>query len=368
MEKINYRQFSIVVFFMVGATKFLILPSILYYYSKNNAYIPSLIMLIIDMIFIAIILQMLKHSGEKNIYEFIKSRLGAFMARVICFLLAIYFIVQTMNIIKSMNLFLLFNLYEKLSWTFFALPLLALVGFMVYKGIRNIARTSEMIMILVLAGLIFLTVKALLEADFSNLLPFLQDGFQPVLTSMYKSTSWFGSCITMFLFFGNVDLKTKNNKTMWKYIFISVFLIQIFITLFIVLFPNVAATHRFAISDVSQVIAHSGLRELQWLVVVVWLMAQVIQISIFVYCSSRSLKYTFSFKNNTIPIFIVLAILGTWIYFGNFHIELANIFLENYIIIPMLVVQYFIPLLLMVSDFIYMKKGVRDAKKISIYS
>lgn len=368
MEKINYRQLSILVFISIIATKLLAMPSIMHYYSKNNAYIASFIMLVGNIAIFAIILQMLKHSGDKNIYEFIKSRMGTFLARLICFLFTLYFLVQTANIVKSMNLFLLFNLYNKLNWMYFAFPLIALIGFMAYKGIRNIARTAEMIFILVLAGLIFLGVKAILIADFSNLLPFMQDGFEPILTTIYKSTSWFGSGIVLFLFFGNVDLKTKNNWTMWKYILIGASLIQAFIMLFIVIFPNTATTHRFALSDISQIAARSGLAELQWLIVVIWLMAQLIQISVFVYCCSRSLKYTFSFKNNTVPIFIVLALLIIWIYFGNNNIQLADIFLSDYMIIPMMVVQYFIPILLAISDLIYMKKGVKNAKKISIYS
>lgn len=368
MEKINYRQLSILVFLSIIATKLLVLPSVLFYYSKNNAYIASFIVIVVNVLFLAIILQMLKHSGDKNIYEFIKSRLGSFMARFICFLFALYFLFETADIIKSMNLFLLFNLYYKLKWTYFALPLIAIVGFMVYKGIRNIGRTAEMTFILVLGGLIFLGIKAVIIANFDNLLPFMQGGFQPILTTIYKSTSWFGSGIVLFLFFGNVDLKTKNNWTMWKYILIGASLIQAFIMLFIAIFPNTATTHRFALSDISQMAARSGLAELQWLIVVIWLMAQLIQISVFVYCCSRSIKYTFGFKNNTIPIFIVLALLITWIYFGNNNIQLADIFLSDYMIIPMMVVQYFIPILLAISDLIYMKKGAKNAKKISIYS
>ena len=70
--KINYRQLSIMVFMSFIALKLLALPSLLYKESGNMSWLVALVIMIIDAIYAYLIIELMKRSNEKNIYEFMK--------------------------------------------------------------------------------------------------------------------------------------------------------------------------------------------------------------------------------------------------------------------------------------------------------
>lgn len=357
MHKINYRQFAIIVFLLLTSSKFISLPSLLAQTGKNDAYIALAISLALEVLFIYIIVKMLRDSGEQNLYVFIKKRLGSVCARIICILLTMYSLLLIMNLIKSYDLFVGFNLYYKFSWLYYVLPLMAVAGFMAYKGIRNIGRTSELLYFFIIAGLVYILIKAVSYCDITFVLPFMKEGFSPIALTVYRSTAWFGSGITLFLMFGDIDLSTRNDKTLHKYIIMATLLIYLSSFVFFGVFGETAIRHPFAISDLSQISTKGGLDELQWLVVCIWMIAQTLQIAILTYCASRGIRYGLNINNKKICIFAVVAMMIVWVYFGNRNLRMANVFYTPYIIVPMMVVQFAIPLVLVVANAIYQKRS-----------
>ena len=74
--KINHRQLSIMVFMSFIALKLLALPSLLYKESGNMSWLVALVLMTIDAIYAYLIIELMKRSNEKNIYEFMKKTLG----------------------------------------------------------------------------------------------------------------------------------------------------------------------------------------------------------------------------------------------------------------------------------------------------
>lgn len=355
--KINYRQLSIITFMSFIALKFLALPSLLYIESKNMSMFVSLILMIIDGLYAFVILDLMKKSGEKNIYEFMKNCLGTVATKIVLILLIIKYALVAGNISKGLEFFVVENLYTEFDWFVFVLPLMILVGFMVYKGIRNIARVSEMVCWAIVIGLIYIALKALSGIDILSYLPFFKDGFKPLVDSAWIHLSWFGSATFMFMLFGFVDFREEKKSKMIKYIIFAILIVELLYFVFYGLFEVTSPTHNYCISDISQFSStYSAIDELSWLVVSMWIVAQAVQLALYSYCIAQAIKFLFDIKNNTLPIIIVVLYIFAWSFIGENTIRMERIFFTPFASIVTFVAQYILPILLEIVYAIKNKK------------
>ena len=355
--KINYRQLSIITFMSFIALKFLALPSLLYIESKNMSMFVSLILMIIDGLYAFVILDLMKKSGEKNIYEFMKNCLGTVATKIVIILLIIKYALVAGNISKGLEFFVVENLYTEFDWLVFVLPLMILVGFMVYKGIRNIARVSEMVCWAIVIGLIYIALKALSGIDILSYLPFFKDGFKPLVDSAWIHLSWFGSATFMFMLFGFVDFREEKKSKMIKYIIFAILIVELLYFVFYGLFEVTSPTHNYCISDISQFSStYSAIDELSWLVVSMWIVAQAVQLALYSYCLAQAIKFLFDIKNNTLPIIIVVLYIFAWSFIGENTIRMERIFFTPFASIVTFVAQYILPILLEIVYAIKNKK------------
>ena len=361
--KINYRQLSIITFMSFIALKFLALPSLLYLESKNMSMFVALALMIIDGLYVFVILDLMKKSGEKNIYEFMKSCLGKVISKIILILLILKYALVIGNISKGLEFFVVENLYSEYNWFVFVLPLMILIGFMIYKGIRNIARVSEMVCWAIVIGLIYIALKALSGIDVLSFLPFFLDGVQPLLNSAYRHISWFGSATFLFMLFGFVDFRSEKKLKMIKYIIFAILIVQLLYFVFYGMFEITSPTHNYCISDISQFSStYSAIDELSWLVVSMWIVAQAVQLALYSYCLAQALKFLFDIKGNILPIIIVILYLLMWSFIGENTIRMERIFFSHFASIVTLLAQYILPIILEIVYAIKHRKGENSSK------
>jgi len=364
--KINYRQLSIMVFMSLIALKLLALPSLLYKESENMSWLVALVLMIIDAIYAYLIVELMKRSGEKNIYDFMKKTLGIALTKLFMFLLMLKFSLVVANIIKGLEFFVVENLYNKFDWALFIFPLLAVVGFLMYKGIRNIGRVFEMFFIAIIIGCIYIGFKAINGVDWLSFLPMFKDGAMPLFKSGYMHLSWFGSSSFLIMFFGKVDFKNEKKSQLIRYMLFAILLVQFLYIIFYGLFGRTSPIHNFAISDISQF--YSGIAstdEISWLVVSLWIVAQAVQIAMYSYCLMLSVMFTFNIKNKIVPIVIIDILIFLLGYLSEKTVNLENFFFTNFASILTIITQYFIPIVLWLGYLVHKrtKKVVNNEVK-----
>jgi len=364
--KINYRQLSIMVFMSFIALKLLALPSLLYKESGNMSWLVALVLMLIDAIYAYLIIELMKRSNEKNIYEFMKKTLGIALTKVFMFLLMLKFALVVANIIKGLEFFVVENLYNKFDWALFIFPLLAVVGFLMYKGLRNIGRVYEMFFIAIIVGCVYIGFKAIDGVDWLALLPMFKEGAVPLFKSGYMHLSWFGSSSFLIMLFGKVDFKNEKKSQLIKYMIIAILLVQFLYIIFFGLYGRTSPIHNFALSDISQF--YSGIAstdEISWLVVSLWIVAQAVQIAMYGYCLMLSIMFTFNIKNKIIPIVIIDVLMFLLGYFSEKTVNLENFFFTNTASILTMITQYVIPLILWLGYAVYSrrKKVVKNEVK-----
>lgn len=362
--KINYRQMSILVFMSFISLKMLGLPSVIYQDSGNMSWLVTLVLMTIDMLYAFLIVDMMKKCGDKNIFEFMRACVGGFLARVIMVVYILKFALVIANISKGLEFFVVENFYSEFNWLVFVLPLIILLGFMVYKGIRNIARVNELICWAVVVGCIYIALKSIGSVDFLSFLPMFKEGAKPIFTGAFRHLSWFGSASFLMMLFGSVDFSSEKKRTLVKYCLFGIGLVILVHVVFYGLFDNISPMRNFALSDISQYSSeHNSIDELSWLIVALWVVAQGVQLALYGYCLLQAIKFMFNIQNNTFPILAIMVYVLLWSYIGENTIGLERIFFKPISSVVTILSEYTIPPLLAIIFAIKNRKGRKKSKK-----
>ena len=355
--KINYRQLSVMLFMSFIALKFLVLPSALYLTSGNMSWLVVLVIMLLDGLYAILTINLMQKNQNKNINEFLVSTVGPVLTKVFLLILSLKFLLQVANIVKGMEFFVVENFYNNFSWILFILPLIAVVGFMVYKGIRNIARVQEIFFLSIIIGCVYIALKSLSDVDPLVYMPMFKDGVFPLFKSGYTHMSWFGSSVFLLMLFGKVDFSSAKKKTAFVYIICAILLVQLLYFVFYGLFDMTSPSHTFAIGDISQYSSSkSFIDELSWLVVSLWVVAQTIQIALYGYCLVISLMFLFGVKSKLLIITLVSAFVFSLGYIGSVTVNFEQIFFTHIASIISILAQYFVPLVLLLANFIKTRK------------
>ncbi len=356
--KINYRQMSVMLFMSFISLKFLVLPSVLYRYSANMSWLVVLTFMIIDGIYAILIISLMRKNQNKNINEFMKETIGPVFTKIILAILAIQFALQIGNITKGLEFFVVENFYNNFSWVLFTLPLVGLVGFMMFKGIRNIARVQEIFYLSIVVGCIYIVFKSLADVDPLVYMPMFKDGITPLVESSFRHMNWFGSSTYLIILFGKVDFSNEKKKTPILYIVFAILLVQLLYFVFFGLFDMTSPTHTFAISDISQFSSSkSFIDELSWLVVSLWVVTQSIQIALYGYCLVITLMFLFKIKSKVLMVTIVDAFIFVFGYLGSVTVNLEQIFFSNFASISTMLASYLVPLILWLGYLVHYKSN-----------
>ena len=359
--KINYRQMSVMLFLSFIGLKFLVLPSVLYLHSSNASWFVVLVLMIIDGVYALLTIDLMRKNQNKNINEFMKQTIGPVLTKIFLAILAVKFFLQVANIVKGLEFFVTENFYNNFNWVLYALPLVALTGYMMYKGLRNIARVQEMFYLSIVVGCVYIAFKSFADVDPLVYLPMFKDGFIPLVQSGYTHLSWFGSSTFLLAIFGKVDFSNEKKKTSVIYIIFAILLVQLLYFVFYGLFDSTSPTHTFAISDISQFSSSKSIiDELSWLVVSLWVITQSIQIALYGYCLVKVLMFLFNIKSKITMIVFVDAIVLALGYIGAETINFEKIFFTPFASIITILSQYIIPLVLLLGFWISNRKSKRE--------
>lgn len=367
--KINYRQMSVMLFLSFISLKFLVLPSTLYLKSSNMSWLVVLVLMMIDGLYALITINLMRKNQNKNIHEFMVQTIGTVLTKIFLFVLAIQFLLQVANIVKGLEFFVTENFYNNFHWVLFILPLIALTGFMMYKGLRNIARVQEIFYLSIVVGCLYIAFKSFADIDPLVYLPMFKDGVKPLFESGYQHLSWFGSSTFLLAIFGKVDFSHEKKRTAIFYIVFAILLVQLVHFVFYALFDSTSPTHTFAISDISQFSSSKSIiDELSWLVVSLWVVTQSIQIALNGYCLVKVLMYLFNIRSKTTMIVIVNLIMFALAYVGSITVNLEQIFFTPFASIVTIISQYIIPLILLLGNFVNNRKRSRQTASKNINS
>ena len=376
--EVSKRQLVVLIVMMILGAKFLLLPSVLAQFAGRDAWIAAAVLFVSDFIcLLAILRAFAVNKNEMSFTDVLSKTLTGVVAKIILLLYALFFVYRSIFSYLSVYGLLTTMFSTVTNWPGFVIPVLFVVGYNVFKGIKNIARLTEaMIFFFVIAALLIIVLSA---TGVHSLAPLLADGLAPVGSAMQKGAFWFSDCV--FLVFLLAKFKpslkeddAKTRKKGEKALFLSAsagfwfaaICTVAFVAVFISLYGNLAQYGENAIAKVSGF--GSGLSSesrLDWLLVMLWLSAVVIKTMVFLYCACAAVRAVIGVRGEkaemlvTVGIGLLILILPLFVDFKGF----ANDYIFNgagrfVFYIP----QYVVPLLLPLLVFLANRKGKGKAE------
>ena len=326
-KELTGRQAIILIAISVCATKFFILPSNLTARAGQDAIYMMILFILAEFLLFMVLVQISYLNKNKSLYELLQEAIGTIATKIVFVVLFIFFTAKLcINIIETYTFFL-GTLYDELSPILYFFPLALLVFYMTSIGLKTIGRSAEMLWVFVFLGIALIVAVAVPSVDFSYMLPIFENGTQSAQEAIFKNSMWFGDYFVYLFFFGKIDFRKNYVKKIAIIVGVTVLTIVFFIILFHCAFPYTAGMRHYAISDISQQSSRiATVGKIDWLVVVVWTFASIIQTVIFSYCAEESLSKIFKIKQKYVSSLIFIGVLGVVLFLLKFQIvNLLNI-------------------------------------------
>ena len=206
---INKRQIILLMFLCVLSTKLQRLPSIVCVMAGQDGWLVLLICGILDclMLWLAIWFFNRHNKLKEGAFVVLKTSMGNFFARFLYFFVAVYFMAKTVLPFEAIRELFSSILFDKVNYVYFGILFVAVVVFVVNRGLRTIGREAEIYMPLVCVGLVGILVLGIASADMARVLPFFSTKANVIAGEILKCSPWFGDYIILFILTGLVDVK-----------------------------------------------------------------------------------------------------------------------------------------------------------------
>ena len=337
------------------------LPAVLANVAGRDSWLSMALLFGADVICLFFLLWavMLNKQGT-SFREILNAAVSPVIAKVFYVILAAFFALRLISLLGiTIDLFST-TFTIKTNWLAYAIPLSLALIYVTSKGLTTVARIAELLFLFIMLSLAAMLLLAATKAEFTNILPFLSNGMDPVITASLNYSFWYSDALFILFAFDSF----KPNKKVFLTIPVC-FIIGALLTvgtdiLFLSLFDELAPFSTNAMSKVSQFsidLSTSG--RLDWLTLSIWLMSLFIKASLMTFCLYRSmtaifgaseLKFNYWLTGLAFVPIIILPMLIT-----------ANDLLLKYICNDigkyfLWVVQYFLPLAMPLFTFIGNKK------------
>lgn len=144
---------------------------------------------------------------------FIDSTFGKHLGRIINFLYFVFFIITTALTNRVMGNLIQIELIPTTPMWAILTPFIFVAFYGVYKGLSAIARTSEILVPVMIVMFTFTIAMLLKKAHIDNYLPVLEYGVKPLLPSLLTFVSYTGfSLIALLTFYPNNVAEIKGTK------------------------------------------------------------------------------------------------------------------------------------------------------------
>ena len=323
MKEVTSNQvisFVIVVFI---CNKLLILPSLLFNMVGTDGIMIVVSKLAIGVIAALIIVLSYKLCPDATFKDLLESFMGKWGFKIFCVINLIFFITKTFLVLTEGQKFMNSTIYESFDTLLFAIPMFLIGGYVAFKGLRNVARTSEVFVRIILIGLIFTMAIALTVVDFSNLLPLGTHSSSQMQSADINVSMWFGNFLIVALCLGKTKYCKNFGRTMIITSVLSAALAIAFIGIYYSIFGPASGIHQFAISEITEFSPQiASLTKLDWFVVIIWLIALAIQVILQLWVILKLFMEVFSIRKSTLFGFVffgslcVIFIIVSYVFSG----------------------------------------------------
>ena len=351
MGKLSSRQVGMLLFISIISTKFVLLPAIMVSIAGVESYFTLIIRMALDILTLIVCLWIINKNPNINFKECLEHSVGKAGSKIILVILYLYFSIKVLMTLKSMQNYMVEVLFDEFDLLHFLVPTMALLGFVIYKDLKVLARGVEFIFYAIFGLLIFGACLSLGKSHITNLVPFFDNGIEPIFNALLHSTICFGDYLVLLIIMGKYTPSKENTKRLWIYVFMGIGITVLFYINFVAVFGRFSVAEPFAISDIIlNTNSPETIARLDWLIIIVWLISLILQCSLSLFCANECLCSVINFKHRETPVLINVVFFSSLLIIFASQIEvLIKLSFGTAVSIVLMVIQFGIPLILLCS-------------------
>ena len=344
--KIKKSQLAILFFILTTCFKYAMLPSYISSVAENQGYITVAVFMLFDFIIFGFVYYVMINGGLRNI------GLPHWALSIICLILFSFIFLKLIVYLSESLSYISLFLFDIGQWRLITLIGLLILSYVAFKGLRTIARLSNIFVWIFLFTLIFDIVFADIQIDMTNILPFCPDGAKPIFDAGISNIVWFGNLI-MFLF---IDFREEKGKNFYLPLsmLISFCVTVAFFLVFYGIYGNMTDEIPYVFSKLASLNTLSeDLGNFQWPTIISWLIATGIGLSLFIFFGGVCINETFKLDKHSYAgkIFVVVAVFLI-IYFLLTDMSKTYSFVTGNIKYYSMAVSYSLPIIVALYVFI----------------
>lgn len=362
-DNVIYKnQFAMMAFVLMSVFKLAMLPKYMSIVSGQSSLIVMGIMILLEALMFIVVYYI---TGRVNIINEGNKWLIA----------PIMILIFAMSSIRSVVLFselldyTTTTLFDQNRYTFIIVVFAPVLAYIVYKGGNTIGRLSEAVFYIIIVLLLSMVILSKVDIEWDRLLPLVDDGGVGIGNGIAKHFLWFGDFIPL-LFFRTVDGRYKflNKYSLPLCLVGSAVFVILFYIGFIGTYAEAGTVVNYAFNRMA---IFNKLSELlgttNFISIMAWLFMALIQLAVLLHSMTVALAYFI--KSRVVAVIInVTAIMLVQMY-GIQNVDESYVFATSGVQYFLAVVQYLVPVILLIYVKILDKKNkkITDTENIVKY-
>ncbi|WP_391122827.1 GerAB/ArcD/ProY family transporter [Psychrobacillus sp. L3] len=362
--KINSFQFLVLVIFFTVGTSILELPSALAAYSKQDAWIASIIGTIIGILVIWFFTKIAAWFPNLTYVQINEKILGKWFGKFSATLFVSLCLLYTASLLSHSGLFLASQLFPNTPIVVVNILMTFILIMGIRLGLETVARSAEILIFIFLFLYIGLVIFIIPEIDVHNIEPFFISKLGPLLKSSIMITviSSVNAIVLLMIFPSLINEYEKGRKSFFLGNIIGGIVIIIVTVLCIFVLGSSTTARQIYPSYIlaRQINIGNFINRIEVLMAALWIICLYIKTSIYFYAGTMGLAQIFNLKDYrpmTYPLGIIIIVLSV-IIAPNF-ISQANFDATTSTSLS-IVIGIFIPLLLTIV-YIIRKKQLKKS-------
>lgn len=358
-ENSIYRtQFASLACISAFTFKVVMLPSYFALTASNLAFISIAIMMLIDTILYGVVFYICKHINVLKIEN--KALMMPIMAGIFLISLSRIVVLSGETVAYTSS-----TLFDQGKITFILITLFPVLAYICLKGATAMGRMAQIVFAIAVLAIGATLLLLRVEMDFSALKPF-DTGYNNVFKACDMHYFWFGDYIPLLFMRVVPPKRGKEKKFVIPLALILIFAgVVCFYILFTVIYADAGQYIAFAFNKiavfnkVTQLIGPTNFP-----VIIAWILMAIVKLSILFFTVVMSLTYFI--KNKKLSIIIIGLAIGLIVGFVMPNLDSGYVFATGLIRYVVAVVQYTVPIVLLIYVLVNKKKIDRQNLSASV--
>jgi len=317
---ISKLQFSFLIIGSITVTGHLVITSLVFESAGRDSWISLLLALVPAILIVYLISKVGGKFPKFSLAEIFAIAFNKPVGKLLTFLFFCYFMLVTILTFKLLINFMTTAFLPETPGIAIISPFLIIVIFALYSGLEGFARVYQFMLPLLILGGVSASVFSMPSKDYVNLLPILENGFEPVMLGALPLIGLFSELVVLGMIQNKV---TPNSKPkIWLLNIISLIIIFLmFIGPLTGPISTFGSTSPKALSfPTYHQISYMKIDvfgNLQPIAIFLWVFGSFGKVSLFYYASVKTLQGFLgvnSYKKLIIPVGIAVLVLSLWLF------------------------------------------------------